>query len=351
VTRLFDRSRHPAIRAARAVGMTVCAVRLPGFVRLLAHRTQPGLTFAHEIGERIRVIACPAHEHFLAHSDDAEHAGITVRRWRDLRAAVGADADDAVVVVWADLPDAATAAREVLLRAQDALAGVPAETRQDNGNGTTGFERILPGADRMYPDTDTPPLPIADEVVERIRVSLPETPWARVERYRGLGLTPAVAHALASAPWADVFDRVVPAARGLAPRLAASLAKRVPYHRRAGRPIPDAAGPVLEDALARIGSGEIRVEALDRIVDAAITTPGAPPAAVLARFAPPPADAERLVDGAVAAAGKMAGRSPATLLRWAMGEVMPRLLGQANPVDVRRRLEERLASVGAEAAR
>jgi Glu-tRNA(Gln) amidotransferase subunit E-like FAD-binding protein len=57
VSRLFDRVRHSSIRAARQMGMTVCAVRLPGFGGLLAHRTQPGLTFAHEMSERVRVIA------------------------------------------------------------------------------------------------------------------------------------------------------------------------------------------------------------------------------------------------------------------------------------------------------
>ncbi|HEX9631873.1 MAG TPA: Glu-tRNA(Gln) amidotransferase subunit GatE [Gemmatimonadales bacterium] len=348
VSRLFDRSRHSALRAAREVGMTVCAVRLPGFAGLLAHRTQPGLTFAHEIAERIRVIACPAHHRFLAHSDAADDTAIAARRWRDVRAAVGAGADDAVVVVWADAPDAATAAREVLIRAQDALAGVPAETRQANHDGTTGFERILPGADRMYPDTDTPPIPIPDATIERIRVSLPETPWARAERYCGLGLAPARAQRLAAAPWADVFDGAAPPAGNLARRLAASLAKRLPYHVRAGRRVPDAAGAVLREALARIAAGESRAEALDRIVDAAVMRPGAPPAEVLAPFAPPPpADANQLVERAGDAARRMTGRGPDTLLRWAMGEVMPRLLGRADPRDVRRRLEERLLGVGA----
>jgi len=350
VSNLFARTRHSAIRAARQAGMTVCAVRLPGFAGLLAHRTQPGLTFAHEIGERIRVIACPAHTHFMAHSDDAARSGITAARWREMRAAVAAESDDAVVVVWADVLDAATAAREALIRAQDALVGIPAETRQDNGNGTTGFERILPGADRMYPDTDTPPIPVADAVVERIRVALPETPWARVERYQALGLAPVAAHRLSAAPWADLFDRAAAPAGDLARRLAASLAKRVPYHRRAGHRIPEGAGSALRDALNRIAKGHIRAEALDRIVDAVVTRPGASLEEILAPFAPPPADLGRLVDEAVSAAGRMNGRPAATLVRWAMGEVMPRALGQADPRDVRRRLETRLATATAEAA-
>ena len=56
--------------------------------------------------------------------------------------------------------DAETAAREIVIRARDAVAGVPGETRQALDDGTNGFERILPGADRMYPDTDLPPIGI-----------------------------------------------------------------------------------------------------------------------------------------------------------------------------------------------
>jgi glutamyl-tRNA(Gln) amidotransferase subunit E len=352
VSGMFDRARHPAIRAARRAGMTVCAVRLPGFGGLLAHRTQPGRTFAYEISERVRVIACPAHDHFMAHSDAMEDTGITGTRWRDIRAAVHADAGDGVVVVWAEAQDAATAAREVLIRAQDALVGVPAETRQAYDDGTTGFERILPGADRMYPDTDTPPIPIADELVERVRVTLPETPWARMDRYRALGLEPAAAQRLASAPWADLFDKAAPPAGEVARRLAASLAKRIPYHRKAGRPVSAAAGPVLRDAVARMAAGHIRPQALDRIVDAAVTRPGAGPREILAPFVPPPApDLDALVGDAVARARTMDGRSPGTLLRWAVGEVIPHALGHADPREVQRRLEDRLTAIGVGAAR
>jgi glutamyl-tRNA(Gln) amidotransferase subunit E len=352
VSGMFDRARHPAIRAARRAGMTVCAVRLPGFGGLLAHRAQPGRTFAYEISERVRVIACPAHDRFMAHSDALEDAGITGTRWRDIRAAVHAETGDGVVVLWAEAQDAATAAREVLIRAQDALVGVPAETRQAYDDGTTGFERILPGADRMYPDTDTPPIPIADELVERVRVTLPETPWGRMDRYRALGLEPAAAQRLASAPWADLFDKAAPPAGDVARRLAASLAKRIPYHRKTGRPVSAPAGPVLRDAVARIGAGEIRPEALDRIVDAAVTTPDASPRTILAPFMRPPApDLDALVGDAVSRARAMNGRSPGTLLRWAVGQVIPPTLGHADPREVQRRLEDRLTTISVGAAR
>jgi hypothetical protein len=101
-----------------------------------------------------------------------------------------------------------------------------------------------------------------------------------------------------------------------------------------------------------MAAGHIRPQALDRIVDAAVTRPGAGPREILAPFVPPPApDLDALVGDAVARARTMDGRSPGTLLRWAVGEVIPHTLGHADPREVQRRLEERLTAIGVGAAR
>jgi glutamyl-tRNA(Gln) amidotransferase subunit E len=334
----------------RTDAMTVCAVRLPGFGGLLAHRTQPGWSFAHEVRERVRVIACPAHARFLAHSE-VDDGAVPGGAWAEIRHAVGAERGDAVVVVWAARDDAATAAREILIRAAEATVGVPAETRQAHRDGTTGFERILPGADRMYPDTDTPPIAVADGLVERVRVTLPATPWRRAAGYVGLGLDPAAAYRLAGSAWADVFDAAAPPDGALARRLAASLSKRAPYHARRGHPLDAEAGPALRAAVAAIRDGEIRVEALDRLVDAACLHARAPAQEILAPYRTGANSASIVATALDEVAGRaraLTGREPDRLVRWAMGESMARLLGRADPVAVRRGLAERLGAVASE---
>ena len=109
---------------------------------------------------------------------------------------------------------------------------MPSETRQAFPDGTTGFERILPGPDRMYPDTDTPPLPIPDTTVAEVRAQLAETPWHRQARYEQLGVERRMARALAASVWKDLFDEVAPAAGEPARRLAGALEKRLPFHMR-----------------------------------------------------------------------------------------------------------------------
>ena len=351
---ILRRTADTAVARALAQGEMVCAVRLPGFGGLLAHRTQPGIRFAQEFSERIRVIACPVHPGFMTHSDAHEN-GIGAAEWRELRAQLGAGAEtgDAVVLIWASPEDVATAAREVLIRARDALAGVPAETRQVHRDGTTGFERILPGSDRMYPDTDTPPLPVADALVQRIRAGLPETPWARERRYHRLGLASITARRLARSPWAAAFDAAIPESGAAAPRLAASLLKRMPYHERCAGARPVLDGGRLATVVRAIPEGEVRAEALDRMLDALVTEPDVPAADIVQRYRRGQADEvelERALTRLSEPAVAFAGRDHDTILRWALGQIMPSLLGKVDPAHVRNRIAGVLLAAVPEAA-
>jgi glutamyl-tRNA(Gln) amidotransferase subunit E len=55
-----------------------------------------------------------------------------------------------------------------------AFQGVPNETRKALQDGTTLFERVLPGPDRMYPDTDSAPIAITDQQIQSVRKILPD---------------------------------------------------------------------------------------------------------------------------------------------------------------------------------
>jgi Glu-tRNA(Gln) amidotransferase subunit E-like FAD-binding protein len=91
----------------------------------------------------------------------------------------------------------------------DALDGVPHETRQPKQDGSTDFERILPGPDRMYPDTDSPPQAITRSRVKRLQDKLPEPPWEREERYGKVGVPLPTIHFLIRRGGARLVDLVV----------------------------------------------------------------------------------------------------------------------------------------------
>ena len=86
---------------------------------------------------------------------------------------------------------------------------MPLETRQALEDGHTDFERILPGPNRMYPDTDSPPQRITSSRVEALREALPERPWHREERYGAAGVAPSTTHFLIRRGGTNLVDRIV----------------------------------------------------------------------------------------------------------------------------------------------
>nr|HPK72576.1 Glu-tRNA(Gln) amidotransferase subunit GatE [Vicinamibacterales bacterium] len=197
------------IRRALQSGGRVHAVRVSGAAGLAQHPTQPDTTFLDELSGRIRVIACLDEVPIVfSGADFPQFQGRNqvldrVRR----RADVGAS--DEVFIVFGPEDDVRTAAEEIRLRFADATAGVPKETRQALPGGYTTFERILPGPDRMYPDTDSPPTRVTAERVAAIRAGLKPPPWTRLERYAGWRVPAETSEFLIRRGGADIVDAVV----------------------------------------------------------------------------------------------------------------------------------------------
>lgn len=153
-------------------GVKVVAIKLPGFKGILSHFTQPNKTFTNELSDRLKVIACIEKPNITS-SEDLNDP-LTTEDNNKLTDLLTASSDDAIVVVWGPNEDIKTALDTIEERCQFAFEGVPRETRKSLPDGTTIFERVLPGADRMYPDTDSPPIPIKEEYIETLRARLPQ---------------------------------------------------------------------------------------------------------------------------------------------------------------------------------
>jgi len=166
----LDESCEP-FHLAKEKGQKIVAVKLPEFKGILSHFTQPGKMFADEISDRIKVIACIEKPH-LIHSekfDQTGYAGFSDQIGKLL----GSGERDAQLVVWGPSEDMPTALEAIEERCRLAFEGVPRESRKSCNDGTTIFERVLPGPDRMYPDTDAAPIPLEDDDIENIRKKLP----------------------------------------------------------------------------------------------------------------------------------------------------------------------------------
>lgn len=330
VTATVRNTEFRNVRQAVEKGATVLAVPLPGFEGLLGVATQPRTTFLKEFSDRIRVIACIDDLPNLACSTQ-DAPTFSAGEWAKITKAAGVADTVPVLVVWGRQRDAETATREIAIRARDATAGVPNETRQALDDGNNGFERILPGADRMYPDTDLPPIGISDERLERIFASLPETPWQRRQRLEELGVGADLAERLSRHPAYDLFQELhVMIADAAESRLTPTRLASLLLDRSCPRPPSlKAAGDWWRDTVRRLALAEILPEGVYAGEDAPLV-------------ALPPDEARSAFAAALATApaGPRRGRQGEDFV---MGHVMRELRGKAAGRTVRQWVKEALA--------
>lgn len=208
ITSLIKKPHYVPLKNAVESKLKIRCIVLKGFKDLLRWQTQTDTYFSKEISDRVRVIACLTTIPNLIHSDSRTDT-ITSSDWLKIKKHVEATDEDTIIIVWANDEDIQTAVNEIIIRAKEATIGIPSETRQALSDGTNGFERILPGADRMYPDTDLPPKKIAEERINAIKTWLPEQFWKRKEWYKELKIPPDTIDELSISKYAELFKKAV----------------------------------------------------------------------------------------------------------------------------------------------
>lgn len=172
VTDVFKSCDAKVIAAALKEKGKVLAVRLPGFAGVM-NGDNKSLRLGSEMAQYARTVGVKG----IFHSDELPDYGIGQDYVDELRKVLGmTGTHDAFVICAAPEKKAAAALRLAAERANTAIEGVPEETRDPLPDGTTRYSRPLPGAARMYPETDVPPTPIPTVRLERIRNNLPELP-------------------------------------------------------------------------------------------------------------------------------------------------------------------------------
>jgi len=313
-------------------GETVMALRVPNGRGLVDAPTQPGRTFADELAGRVRVIACLREPPYCYCGPDV--AGLTRRRWKLIRHRVRTKKADAVVVCWGERQDVETALGEVLLRFAEAAEGVPGETRQARRHGITDFERILPGPNRMYPDTDSPPTAIADERIESIRESLPEPPWEREKLLRDAGVPETLIGALAIGPRYVLARRLI--ADGQDGRLVSHLlGNLLRWFGRVGEPVDRLTDEALGDLAGRLADGRLHREGLPTVLRAMLRrlSQGEPAQDLEALceeldLAPLRSDPAEVIREALGSAPPARSKDPGAQVRHAMAVAMRRCRGR-----------------------
>jgi len=263
VTDVFQNTKCKVIRKALDQKQRVLAVRLPGFKGFLKWELLPDFRLGSEMADRARFWGRVGG---IFHTDEMPAYGVTAEEVEALRKALKAKEDDAVVFVADKQENTKDALKAVVERARESLKSVPDETRNANPDGTTRFMRPRPGSARMYPETDIPPMPIAEDYVEKIKANLPELPEQKLERLmKERKLNQKLAKQVLDSEYSELFDVIVKESRVSATTVAAFLTETITALKRDGVQIDNVSEEELQGIFKSVGSGELMKEALSDV--------------------------------------------------------------------------------------
>ncbi len=203
VTSLFKETKSAVLKKAKRIS----AINLKGFAGLVGREIQPGRRLGSEMSDYAKKCGVGG----IFHTDELPAYGVTAEEVTMLRSYMHAEEQDCVIIVsGANEKQTACALNQVIIRAGIALSDnpVPEETRKMLEEGSTAYMRPLPGAARMYPETDVLPVIIGGERWNA--VILPELLTHKAQRYaKDYAIDLNYALQLATSDKLPLFERAV----------------------------------------------------------------------------------------------------------------------------------------------
>lgn len=221
VTHIFKRTGCKFIREAIWRGEKVFAAKFPGMKGLFNEPIYQRYTYGAELNGYARAVGAGG----IIHSDENMLSYGFMEEIKEMEEAIGCGERDGWIIVVGPENLCKKALQVVYERAY--LTCVPEETRHVLLDGSSEYMRPLPGAARMYPETDVPPLKIDKSLLAKIKPVNFKEIKARVEQ----ALSKDLADQMIKSENLPLFLRLVDI--GIDPTIAAvTLEQTMKYLRR-----------------------------------------------------------------------------------------------------------------------
>ncbi len=252
-------------------GKRVFAMDIPGFRGFFKEKLTPTRTLGNEIAGYVKAEIGAGG---FVHNDENLEKYRMETHFERLRKRLKAKKGDTIIIVAGDRKHAEETFKAIGDRINAFRKGIPEETRRALANGDTEYLRPLPGASRMYPETDVPPVEIAPGMLEKIRRNLPEMMEDRAKRLeKTYGLSSEISRQLVRSGRTELFEEA--ARNGSDPRMAANvLTSMLTSLRRDGVPVGRLTGKDLLEIFAFLRKNELTKKGILDLLKARAEKPG-----------------------------------------------------------------------------
>ena len=213
LTKLFQKTKSRLLASSLSKGNVIVGIKVDKFAGLLGKEIMPNKRLGTELAMHAKLFGLKG----ILHSDELPNYGVSDEEVEKVRKELECKKDDAFILITGEINRVKTTINNIIDRLNQCLIGVPEEVRKVEQDSTTSYLRPMPGAARMYPETDIP-LITPNKNVERV-----ETLFERMNRYKGLGLSEDLARISALSDKRDFFDYLIGKYKKTRPKFIAQL--------------------------------------------------------------------------------------------------------------------------------
>ena len=172
ITELFSKCKSKIIQNAIKKNQKIIAISFKNMAGLFEFSPYEDIRLGKEVAELVRFFGIGG----VFHSDELPNYGIEESDLEELKKVGEIKKNDAFLILASPQEKIHTIVDQIILRIEYIRDhGIPIDTRLATQSGETKFLRPRPGAARMYPETDIPPIIITKEELSKAEKNIPKS--------------------------------------------------------------------------------------------------------------------------------------------------------------------------------
>lgn len=172
ITELFSKCKSKIIQNAIKKNQKIFAISFKNMAGMFEYSPYDGIRLGKEVAELVRFFGIGG----IFHSDELPNYGVEDSDIEDLKKFLKINENDGFLILASPEQKIHTIIEQIILRIEHIKnKGIPVDTRLATQAGETKFLRPRPGAARMYPETDVPPIIVLKEELEDAEKNIPKS--------------------------------------------------------------------------------------------------------------------------------------------------------------------------------
>ena len=265
ITELFTKCKSKIIQSAIKKQQKILAISFNNLGGMFGYTPYEGIRLGKEIAELVRFFGIGG----VFHSDELPNYGVEEIDIGNLKDFLKINEKDAYLILATTEEKIHIVIDQIISRIEFIKNnGIPIDTRLATINGETKFLRPRPGAARMYPETDIPPVIISNDELENAKKNIPKS-WdeSLLELQKKYELNPQLSEQIFDSRYIELFEKIVGEIKINPTFVASILCSSITNLERSGLNSKLLKNEDIEKSFQLLDSGEIAKESIEIIFE------------------------------------------------------------------------------------